>query len=599
MSNEPSAATPKRKMRRKSRFLPIVIVLAALAGGYYWYNGKNKPKEDTGPMITDVVSRGDLTESVNATGSIAAQTGAQVKIGAQVSGRIKRLYADIGSRVKAGEVIAELDLPDLRAQVQQAEANLQAERARLAQQEANLSLQRTLLDNAVIQARASESAVVARLGTTQASSRLQTAQTPTNIRRAESEVARATSALATSRTTLAQLETSAKVQLATAGEQVKQAQANANNSAANLKRQQQLLNKGFVAASLVDTAVATDAVNQSAVSTARQNVELIRQQTTAAIETARNSVAQSQQAIDSAQAALESAKAGTFSDVARQADVTEAKAQVARARADTQTAVANQQQLAQREKEVSAAREAVKASQAQVDISRARLDYSYIRSPISGTVLQLAAQQGEVLAAGLSVSTLIIVADLSKLEVTASVDETDIGKIKLGQIAEVGIDALPGKKLEGKVTKIASGSTILSGVITYAVTIAFTKVPEIPLKPDMTASVTIVTGTKKNILLVPAEAVKVGTKGSTVNMLVKKDGKDDTEPRNVKTGASDGVKTEILDGLKEGDKIVLAGNDNKKRGGGAPNPFGPSQGTRGAGGGGGGGGRGGGGGGGR
>ena len=559
MSNAPSASASRRKLRRKSRFLPIAVIIAALVGGYYWYVTKNKPATDKdSPMISDVVTRGDLLENVNATGSIAAQTGAQVKIGAQVSGRIKRLYADVGSRVKADQVIAELDLPDLRAQVQQSEANVQAERARLAQQEANLSLQGTLLDSAVIQARASKRASEARLITTQASERLQVAQTPTNIRRAEAELSRSNAALTSTRVNFAQLETSAKVQLATANELIKQAQANANNSTINLRRQRELLTKGLVAAGIVDTAVATDAINQSGVATARQNTELIRQQTTAAIETARNNVSQAERAVDSAQAALESSKAGTYSDAARQADVNEARAQVARAEADLQTAIANRRQLTQREKEVAAARQSVRASEAQLDISRARLDYSYIRSPISGTVLQLAAQQGETLAAGLSVSTLIIVADLNKLEVTASVDETDIGKIKLNQKAEITIDALPGKPLEGKVTKIASGSTVLQGVITYAVTIAFTKKPSIPLKPDMTASVTIETGKKRGILLVPSEAVKVGTKGATVNMLVKKEDKDDTEPRSVKTGASDGVKTEILEGLKEGEKIVLA-----------------------------------------
>lgn len=599
----PEQSAANRRRKRKPRVLPLVLLVAALAGGWWWYTNKNKPKAaDTGPMITDVVSRGDLTETINATGSITAQTGAQVKIGAQISGRIKRLYADVGSVLKAGDLIAELDLPDLRAQVQQAEANLQAEKARLAQQQANLSLQRTVLNNAVTQAQASERAAQARLTTTQAGARLQNAQTPTEIRRAEAEVSRTQAALATSKTTLAQLETSAKVQIATAGEQVKQAQANAVNSAANLKRQQDLLKLGFVAASVVDTATATDAVNQSAISTARQNVELLRQQTTAGVETARNFVAQSEQAVDSAKAALEAARAGTISNEARQADVLEARAQLERARTDVKAANDNRAQLRQREKEVAAAAEAVRASEAQLGISRARLDYSFIRSPISGTVLQLAAQQGETLAAGLSTQTLIIVADLNKLEVVASVDETDIGKIKLGQKAEITIDALPGKKLKGKVTKIASGSTILQGVITYAVTIAFTAKPEIPLKPDMTAAVTITTGTRENVLLVPSEAVKVGTKGSTVNVPVKKEGQDDTESRPVKVGASDGVKTEILDGLKEGDKIVLAGADKKRGGPGAPNPFGPAQsggGRSGGGGGGGGGGRGGGGGGGR
>ena len=65
-----------------------------------------------------------MLETISATGSVTAQTGAQVKIGSQITGTIKRLFADVGSYVKAGQVIAELDLPDLEAQVAQSEASL-------------------------------------------------------------------------------------------------------------------------------------------------------------------------------------------------------------------------------------------------------------------------------------------------------------------------------------------------------------------------------------------------------------------------------------------------------------------------------------------
>ena len=113
------------------------------------------------------------------------------------------------------------------------------------------------------------------------------------------------------------------------------------------------------------------------------------------------------------------------------------------------------------------------------------------------------------------------------------------------------------------------------------------------LKPDMTASVTIQTGVRKDVLLVPSEAVKVGKRGATVTLLTKVEGKDTPTPTKVKTGGSDGTFTEIREGVKEGDKIVLAGLDQGPKGFGPQSPFGPS-GGRPAGGGGGGGRRGGG-----
>jgi multidrug efflux pump subunit AcrA (membrane-fusion protein) len=77
----------------------------------------------------------------------------------------------------------------------------------------------------------------------------------------------------------------------------------------------------------------------------------------------------------------------------------------------------------------------------------------------------------------------------------------------------------------------------------------------------MTANVTIQTGTRSNVLLVPSEAVKIGVRGSTVNVLTKHNGKTAVQTRRVRTGSSDGVNTEIQSGLQEGDTVVLAGMD--------------------------------------
>lgn len=583
-----SSAVPtlKRRLKRRSRALPAVIALVLLiAGGWYAWPKFRPTGETNSKLLTDKVVRGDLTETVSATGSVTAQTGAMVKIGTQITGRIRRLYADVGTVVRAGQVIAELDLPDIQAQYERAEAELSAARVRLKQQENTLALTRLQTDTAIAQARAALRSAQARLQAVEAQARLQVAQTPTNIQRAEAEVARTRAALSAARSNLAQVEAAARFQVVAAQEQLKQAQAQAENSAINLRRQKELLRRGFVAASLVDAAQATDTVNQSLVDTARQNVQLAQVQAEANVQAARDQVAQAQRNVEAAEAALEAARAGTYSDQARQADVQDARAQVRQAQASLEVALAGQKTVVLREQDVQAARDAVRAAEADVRAARARRDYTYIRSPITGTVLQLASQQGETLAAGLSAPTLIIVADLNRLQVDVFVDETDIGKLRLGQVAEITVDAFPGKKIRGRVVKIASGSTIQQGVITYDVTIALEK-HRLALKPDMTAAVTIETGKRRNVLLVPAEAVKVGVRGSTVYVLppAKSGEAPRPEPRPVKTGASDGVHTEILEGLSEGETIVLAGMDDGRRRRPNNNPFGPRQ-DRGGGGG--------------
>ncbi len=675
-----SAAPPaalKRKTRRKSRALPMVIT-AALVGGLGWFGWtKTHPAEDpNSKLLTAPVTRGDIVEAISATGSITAQTGAQVKIGSQITGTIQRLYADVGSYVKANQPIAVLNLPDLEAQVNQAKAsyaqaivNLQQAQTRLAQQKTTLGMTSAQNNSAVAEAQAALRAAQARQNAASAAATQQGEQTPQDVKRAQNALSVSRAALSTAQSNLKQVQASINLQIATAQEGLTQAVATYKNSAANLTRQQQLMGKGFVAQSVVDQAQAQASVDQSKIDAAQQNIDLVKAKVAADLQTAQNQVAQELQNVESAQSSLTLAQTGKYTVNARQADLQNAIAQVNQASATLVTARANltqiaikQQDIQQAEQAVQVAQDAVRVAKAQVDYQNAQFAKTIIRSPISGTVLQLASQQGETLAAGLSAPTLIVVADLNRLQVDAYVDETDIAKVHLGQEADITVDAFAKRPFKGKVTKIASGSTIQNGVITYDVTLSIERegmgkggrggmgagrpektgmgampgdgmgtppagAPGTPhgsgapggspqggadgqaggpggqtpggaddggaapgsggrrldvtklLKPDMTASVSIQVGKHENVLLVPAEAVKQGSRGATVNVLTKKDGKNDIAVRPVKTGSTDGVNTEIRDGVKEGEIIVRAGmQDPNRRQFGPGSPFGPSKG---------------------
>lgn len=425
--------------------------------------------------MTGTAERMDLTQSVSATGSVTAQTGAMVKIGSQITGRIKRLFADVGTQMKAGDVIAELDVPDLQAQVQQAEATLGLNRNRLAEQVAGVQLQST---------------------------------------QSTSDLERARSALVATQASYTQVQRSADLQRATAEAGVRQAKANAVNSDASLKRAQQLFEKGYVAAAEVDTAKAQAEVNAAQLSSAQENVRLVSAKVDSDLESARQQVKQ-------AEAALRASQAGLAQNAIKQRQVAEAG-------------------------------QSVKQSEAALAQSRAQLDKALIRTPISGTVLQLTQQQGETIAAGLSAPTLILVADLNRLQVDAFVDETDIGRVRLGQTAEITLDAYPDQKFKGRVAKIASGATMQQNVVTYDVTIALEN-PGRFMKPDMTATVNIIVARHENVLAVPIDAVKQDKKGPTVTLMTAgQRGQSEFKPASVKTGISDGDHTEILEGLKEG-----------------------------------------------
>ena len=193
---------------------------------------------------------------------------------------------------------------------------------------------------------------------------------------------------------------------------------------------------------------------------------------------------------------------------------------------------------------------------AKKEYERARVFYSYafIYSPLSGVVSSVSTQQGETVVAGLNAPTFITVIDLSKLQVDAYVDETDIGKIKPGQKATFVVDAYPDKVFEGVVDAIYPGAIVRNNVVFYDTKISI-KTPYVGLlKPSMTADVTIIAGKKKNVLVVPAGAVKVGMDGKSY-VMVKRDGK--WVRQVVKTGWESGGKVEIVSGLKEGEVVGI------------------------------------------
>jgi RND family efflux transporter MFP subunit len=476
------SARVRRAKARRRLFINIaaaVVVIAAIVG--VWWLRRSPSRLPEG-LVTATAQRMDLVQTISATGSVTAQTGAMVKIGSQITGRIKRLFADVGDHMDAGEVIAELDVPDLEAQVRQAEATLALNRTRLAEQLSGVSL----LDT----------------------------QTVTDVQKAEAGVAVA-------QASLRQVQQSADLQLATAQAGVRQAQANATNADANLRRVQQVFDQGFIAHQELDSAKAQGEVAAAQLASAQENVKLVQAKVSADLASAREQLKQ-------ARAVLAAARAGTSQQAIKRHQVQEA-------------------------------REAVRQSEAALAQSRAQLNKAFIRTPIAGTVLQLAQQEGETIAAGLAAPTVIIVADLDRLQVDAFVDETDIGQVRLGQSAEITVDAYPGHPFAGKVVKIASGATMQQNVVTYDVTISLAN-PSHLLKPDMTASVNIIVGRRRGTLAVPIDAIKPTPRGSTVTVMSRgKNGQPSFKVVRVRTGMSDGEHTEITEGLAEGDVVVLSG----------------------------------------
>jgi len=191
--------------------------------------------------------------------------------------------------------------------------------------------------------------------------------------------------------------------------------------------------------------------------------------------------------------------------------------------------------------------------------ARERLADTSIRAPFTGTILKKFVDRGQVISSTISSASegtqIFSMANLDKMFVTAGVDEVDIASIRPGQAAAVTVDALPEKLFEAVVERVAPQGRTERTVTVFDVVVKVVDMDKALLMPGMTADVKILTEIRKGALLVPREAVK--SKGSKAGVYIVKAGKP--EFVEVHTGATDGVFTEIKNGVSEGDEVVTSG----------------------------------------
>jgi multidrug efflux pump subunit AcrA (membrane-fusion protein) len=211
-----------------------------------------------------------------------------------------------------------------------------------------------------------------------------------------------------------------------------------------------------------------------------------------------------------------------------------------------------------RRQDVKLAEAAVEGDQVGLAIAQDRLRDTKVVAPIDGVVAVRNVQIGQIISSGISNvgggTTILTLSDLSRLFVLASVDESDIGSVRLDQEVAITADAFPGKTFPGRVVRIATRGVNLSNVVTFEVKIEVLGNEKSLLKPEMTANVEIVTAVKEGVLLAPAEAVVRQAGGRRVVTVLEADGT--TRETAVEPGLSDGTVTEILVGLAEGQTVV-------------------------------------------
>ena len=213
------------------------------------------------------------------------------------------------------------------------------------------------------------------------------------------------------------------------------------------------------------------------------------------------------------------------------------------------------------------AKEQVASSKENVQKAQTNLGYATITSPIDGTVISKSVEEGQTVAASFNTPELFTIArDLTNMQVVANVDEADIGGVKEGDRVTFTVDAYPDDTFEGTVKQVRLEATTTNNVVTYEVVISAPNA-DLKLKPGLTANVTIYTQERSGVLAVANKALRFTPTKETVGKdmkIVDCKGKNKVWTLSDKTltahsvtiGQTDGVHTEIIKGIKKGQKIV-------------------------------------------
>ncbi|MGI6092944.1 MAG: efflux RND transporter periplasmic adaptor subunit [Negativicutes bacterium] len=242
-------------------------------------------------------------------------------------------------------------------------------------------------------------------------------------------------------------------------------------------------------------------------------------------------------------------------DSGLQAQVTQAKERLQNAAVKKERTVRLNRIGGASDEELDNARMDYNIAQANYDEVMSKLNETVIISPIDGTVIGKPLSVGEMVAQGVNNPTVILtVADMSKMQISAKVDQTDIGKIALGQQVKFTVDAYPGKEFTGKVTIISRKPVVEQNVTYYEVTIDVDNA-ENKLNPGMVARVSITISERKGALTVPLAAVRTDKTGKYV-VVEGQNGQTRNVP--ITTGITGEQRVEITSGLNDGDKVVIA-----------------------------------------
>lgn len=504
----------------------LIVVAAALlvtacqgAPGGPTPTPKPAPTPRPTPVQVAQVQTGDISTTASYAGSILAKN--SVNVQAKTSGRILRLYVDVGSRVSAGDPIADLDRSALDAAVSQAEAGVAVAEARLAQ------MQSPGRQEAVANAQAALAAAQARYNTVAEGVR-------------EPDRQAAFSALEAAQAQLASAEsTYARLTRPKSSDEVAQAQAALEKTRAALVRAQSEYDQvswrndigATQQAAVLQSATADYQAAQSAYNL------LIEPPKGEDVIAAQQAIASARSSVDAAQARINDIQAGpTSNDLAIAQAAVDQAAQTVALQARPFTA-----------QDIAVQRATIQQAQAVVEVARVNLAEATVTAPFDAVVSQKFLSEGALAAPGNPIVSLVS----TNVEAIINVEEARIGLFQEGQNATINVAAFPGVDFPAQVSTISPTADPKNR--TFSVRLAPT--PNDPrLRDGMFAQVQIPTAERKGVLLIPRSALVQRENQNYV--FLNQDGK--AVQRQIQIGIASTSSVEVTSGLNAGDEVILA-----------------------------------------
>jgi RND family efflux transporter MFP subunit len=500
-----------------SKIVLGVFVLLLVAGAVFALRARRK-------SVTVVLPTTKLvTESIAASGRLRGAI--ESDIGAQNSGRVATILVREGETVRRGQKIARLDDRVLQAQLIQARIAVRTARGKLAQAEATTKTARAQWEQV---ARPPLAADVTRLRA--------------DVRQANA--VNAAKAVASRQKAISAYQRYQELTNGTRSEELEQAEAEVRQVEASLlqhdrdrKRQQALYESGAVARTAAEQAETTYLVGKQSLENLQAKVRQLRSGNRA------EQVAQAEADWRAADADADAAEAAVQG--ARESGEAQVASLLASPRPEDVAVARRRYEEAQRSRDV--VRDQLTESEAALTLARRRLSETALLAPFAGTVTQIVTEVGAVTGASTPVVRLV---RTGIPEIHVDLDESNLGKLRIGQEAVVTNDAFPDSRFSATVTAIGAQVDTDRGTVEVRLT---PRTPPSWVRPGQTFSVNIITGRDERRLVVPATAVT--TIGGVSSLLVIENGKVVNKP--VKTAPLGEGGVPVLEGVTERTPVIV------------------------------------------